>query len=766
MNLPIKLPFLEKKSKTEYYLAILLRDEKVTAITFKQNSGNIAIINSFDQPLDSLIEHTGIDTLVESLDKAISRAEETLPPNIETQNTVFGVKDTWVEDKTIKKDYLKKLKYVSEKLDLIPIGFIVLSEAIAHLIHQEEGAPVSALLTEVGDKTVTVSLFRAGKLIETRHQEIETTAMEAVDHALRQFERVEIFPSRVVLFHTVTQQEKERNDELAQEFIAHQWSKGLPFLHVPQVSILPLGFDGKAMVAGAATQLGYSTTGITVAHATEIQNVDQVENRHEEKHHKVSHHKEELPNQNEEDIPAAADNFGFVINKDIASEEKSKNEPPKELADETVQSETFTEEKLDHVESEQNEYQEEKRETRKKISLFALLAVFKKFHIPGIKAIPLKNRFLFVPPIILLFCIGILLLYIFTVKATVTLGIAPIQADETAKLTFTLDGENEFENNILKASTVSLSLEGSVTTDATGEKEIGNKAKGTVTMYNSGNAKKTLKEGTAITSDNGLSYVTDKEVSVASASGDIFSGIKSGTAQVSVTAKKIGTEYNLPSNTKFSIEGNNDIAAKNDAAFSGGSKKKVTVVTKKDTDKLLADLPKKLQTNAKEALEDKKPAEDMLLGDFIETKVEKSSFDKDIDEEAKSVTLKGTVKFTSFTYNASNMESFTQTLLAKKYTPNQYSFHKEPIVTITNVKKISDKELSGVAEIKTGLVPKLDTAKIAKDLAGKSFTQAQEYSKSLSQVQNMQIQLHPDLPLIPKLLPRMTNNIQVIVQPQ
>ncbi len=777
MNLPIKLPIFGKKIKVEYFLALLLRDEKVTAITFKQSGGVITIIGTADEQLQDSLEQTSIDDLTNALDKAISHAEEKIPEDIQTQNTVFGVKESWVEEKTIKKDYLKKLKYVSEKLNLVPIGFIVLSEAIAHLINEEEGAPLSALLTDIGTRTVTVSLFRAGKLIETKYKNIETTAMEAVDRALKEFERVEIFPSRVILFHAVPSHETHKNDVLAQEFIAHQWSKGLPFLHVPQISILPSGFDGKAIVAGAATQLGFSLSGITIANHSDIQTVQQ----RDLEHHSRKHHSPDTSEENEtKDIKQSVednvtpDNFGFVMNKDILID-KIEETDKADLQDTTTQNpreELENRELHNEVEAHEELVEESEHETstsKKKLFSFPKFlpsfALLKNRHLPFTDKISIKNRVLFIPPFILLGVIGLLLLYMFTVKATVTLGIVPIQADETTKITFVLAEENNFEQNSIKATPITAELEGSVSTETTGEKEVGNKAKGTVTIYNSGSSKRTLKEGTTVTSDNGLSYITDKEISVASASGDIFSGIKSGTAQVAITAKKIGTEYNLPSNTKFSIEGATDVAAKNDAAFSGGSKKKVTVVTKKDTDKLLAELPKKLEENAKQTLTGKLGNDEVLIGDFREIEITKKTFDKDIDEEAKTVNLKGTVIFTTYMYNRSNMQDFIKSLLSKKYSDGNYNFNEDFSVNISGIKKVDDTEITSVAEIKTGLIPKLDTKAIAKNLAGKSFSQAQEYSKSLKQVQQLRIQLHPDLPLIPKLLPRLDKNITVVIQP-
>jgi len=56
-------------------------------------------------------------------------------------------------------------------------------------------------------------------------------------------------PGRVVIYGA-------DDDEVTQEFIGHPWSKSLPFLHLPQITSLPKDAPIKAMLLGAATQMG------------------------------------------------------------------------------------------------------------------------------------------------------------------------------------------------------------------------------------------------------------------------------------------------------------------------------------------------------------------------------------------------------------------------------------------------------------------------------------------------------------------------------
>ena len=75
--------------------------------------------------------------------------------------TIFGVKGSWVDESKINPEKLAKLKKISDELGLIPIGFLVIFEAIAFLLEKEEGAPVTTILAETG-KIYFSSAYQGG----------------------------------------------------------------------------------------------------------------------------------------------------------------------------------------------------------------------------------------------------------------------------------------------------------------------------------------------------------------------------------------------------------------------------------------------------------------------------------------------------------------------------------------------------------------------------------------------------------------------------
>ena len=787
MKLPLR-NILPKKNKPEYLLTLLLRDEKATAVVVEQFEGKIKVIGQHQEFFSSSLEDIPLNELLDVLDKTISKAEETLPPDIETKKTVFGVKDEWVEEKKIKKEHLLKLKKVSDSLDLEPIGFLVISEAVSHLIQEEEGAPLSAIVAEIGKRSVNLVLVRGGKIIDSHHGPIEHSPMHTVDTLLKHF-TIEVLPSRIIIF------DAKGSHELTQKFITHPWSKSLPFLHVPQISVLPENFDARSIVFGAATQMGLDVMGeIVDKSAAEIKTYEhgtKTAVSHEEdpalediKSPKVEEGDKEptsttgqiqdeeiapkKPDTQDDDDspPLSGDNFGFVSEEDI-EKVRPQHVPRQEhhsnpthhtqaLADEDITDDTEQPSKLAFLLPIQ----------QKILGFLPLLATLpqqlRRVGVPSVKVV--GNKVFLLPLIGIALIVVLSGLYITNVKASITLGVTPKTVEKTEELTFSPDSVNDFSKRTLQTSAVTSSIEGSVTTNATGKKDVGEKAKGTVTIFNNNDGRKTLPAGTVITSSNNVEFVLDKEVSIASQSGDVFTGTKPGTAQVSVTAKNIGSEANLPSNTRFSVANQANVAARNDSAFSGGSKKQVTVVSKKDTEKLLADLPKSLTEKAKQDLGTKVENGQSLLPEFTSITVVSRKFSKNVDEEAKTVTLQGKVNFEALTYNNKDLTDFATSVLKNEYSQDLRISEKGVTTELKEAKKDDENAYTVTVGIKANLLPSLSTESIKKDLTGKSAKEAEAYLMRLPQVADSQIRLSPPIPFIPQFLPGSDERITVEVK--
>src|ERR1035437_9940247 len=752
---------LSKKSQAEHDLALVLRNERVTSVLLSKSGGTIKYLGHGEEDFQNTIEDATTEQFIEILDKSITQAAAVLPDNVETHKTIFGLKDGWIENNKIKKEYLEKLKKASDELGLEPIGFLVSAESIVNLLQKDEGTPVTAILVEMGQKYITVSFVKSGKIMESKSSEIHQSAPFTVDTLLKHFQTPENMPPRVVIYGS------DDDEEITQEFIGHPWSKSLPFLHLPQINSLPKDGTIKAMLLGAATQMGaqllYDSQGVdfdetktpTKISPEEFTNFEQVSMPDEETEPKAENTKaldEEKP-LDYIDQDESLEYFGFAEGKDVAQ-----NPPPQpvpENEEEKIPDSSIKEEFMAIPEEEKLAEEKKNGFVENALMMIPQARIFvTKVSNSLLKSSDSKRK-LFLPiiAVVVVLIIGAVFLLTMNTKAVVTILVNAKTDQKTTSITFSDSQATDVGNSVIASQIVSVSEDGSITTNATGKKDIGTPAKGTVTIINLGDPI-SLTSGTIITSPNGLKYTLDTSVNV-----DNFAS--GSAATVNVTSSDIGPEQNLPSGTKFTVEGqDNTVAAKNDNAFSGGTKKSVTIVSADDIQKTLTDLPKQLEAKAKSDIRSKATGDNVLLTTFTDESVDSSSqtFDHKAGDQASNVTLKGTVNFQTLTYNNADMFKLAQSIFGNSDT--QIS-KDNLVVTAKNIGINKDNSVSADLDISAGLLPTIDSNSYAKQIAGLSISKARNLLQNINQVQNVGIALSPNIPFLSQNLPGNPKNITI-----
>lgn len=760
----MKLPFLKQKPPPQYYLILLLREERVTAVVFGELEGAVSIIGLSEEYFKEPLNKAKMESWVEVLDKAIGKAEDNLPSSIETHKTLFAVKEDWVEDQKIKKEYLDTLKKVSETLDLQPIGFLVITEALAHYLQRREGAPISAVFVEIAEKYLTATIVRAGKIIESTKTEMLESPAEATDLALKHFENAQVLPSRIIIL------QEKYHDSFSQQFISHSWSKSLPFLHVPQILTLPDQFDAKAAIYAAATQMGFTPPTEIESFASKKPEESKKENVPPENNSPEKHQEEKM-------IPTSEESFGFIQNADIKDVEKEEVSKVN-IGKESIEEEPAIQKDLQSDSLEEPQLAVKVSSPRKSSSLFSrvvpflnsfkklpsqLLSSFGNKTTTPSNAQPRKRigKRLFALPLLAIPVI-LFLVYSLFLKATIVIAVKPETLKQEKNVAISALNGNDFAKNQIGGEILSVSESGDVTVTATGKKETGEKAKGSVTLYSRLSQSKTLPSGTVITSSNDLDFTLDKEVSIASSSAD--ASASPSTAKVNVTAVKVGKESNLPSNTKFDVASftSSEIVAKNDSAFSGGTKIEITVVSQKDQDKALVELEEKLNAKAKESIVKKIPDGKSIVPLFVNATVTKKDFDHKVGAQAKNVTLSGTVNYETISYTGSDIYEYTH-FLVKDRLREKTSIDKNISYEIRDVSSKEAKEATGKLVLSARLVPEISEEQLAKDIKGKSFSDAEKIIKDFPQVEDATITTNIPL-LIFQLLPNQEENITIVVK--
>lgn len=754
MQLP-NLPFLEKKEESQHFLSLIFRSDRIEAFIFEKIGDEMRVVSSQQENFEDSLDNAKYEEILEITDRVISQGEDEANIKGEIEKTIFGLKESWVEDNKIKRENLDILKKLCEELALKPIGFLTISEAVVGLLQKEEGAPPSAILADVAKNNLTISLVRGGKVIEVKSSEIHQSAAFTVDTLLKHFTNIEILPSRVVLLN--------EDEDLVQEFIGHQWSKSLPFLHLPQISNLPSGSLGKAFILGIAKQVGAkvmdefeTAQGESFSAKTpeEQAEQEQIENP-EVKPTAVE------PKSNIEYISDNAQEFfGFVQGKDVG-----KIKPPEpEVIIPSAQEEVVTEELPEEI----------KIETEgKQILPAAIMQIAPKVKESlGLIFGKIKNLNIKLPsnmpslpfgkgPTVFLFFGGLFIILIFIfyfalLKADVQITVKPNVVEKTEDITFSTSA-SDFKNNVIKGNLITVSEDGTVTGDATGKKQTGDKAKGTVTVFNQLSTTQTISKGAIIKSSNGLIFNLDSDLTIAGvASHSADQTVAPVTKLVNVTASDFGKEYNLPSGTKFSVTNysTGDLVAKNDNPFSGGTTKDIIVFSKDDAQKLRDDLIKSLEEKAKSDMQNKLQASEALVSSFVDETLDKENFDKDVDQEAKTVTLKGTATYEGLSYDKNEFINYLKSVLGQNINIDI----KNVELSFENIKS-KNNEITTTLKTKAKIFPKLDTTGLLKNISGKSFQEAQNQILSLPDVESVKINFSPNLFFFPEILPRIQKNI-------
>lgn len=367
-------------------------------------------------------------------------------------------------------------------------------------------------------------------------------------------------------------------------------------------------------------------------------------------------------------------------------------------------------------------------------------------------------KLLLIPLIGLVLLAGVLLFAFTKSTANITINLTPKEDQKTQNVTFS-SGQTDIGNNVIASEISTVSEDGSIAQTASGKKDVGDKAKGKVTVFSVDPANsKTFPAQTVITSSDGKEFTIDSQISLAAADPTIGPS----KTDVNVTASDIGQDYNLPSGTKFSLGSDSLVAAKNDNAFSGGNKKQVTIVSKDDVSKAEGLLVTQLEQKAKDDLKQKTSQDNEVLPEFIETSLSNSSQDKKINDQASQFTLKATVTYKGVVYKKSDILSLADSLFkSSNLTVDKNNF----TIEAKNIKEETNGVSSDVT-IKAKLIPEMDTNSLKNEILGFPVLKAHNLLANLPQVSNVSISISPKLPFFSDNLPKNPGKINITVVSQ
>lgn len=719
------LGIFKKQQEQEYFWSLVIGKNWVEAGIWRISDNKTEVVAT--GPAGSWQEDNE-ETLITASDSSLSAAAGTLEEDaVEPTKVVFGLPPSWVENGDIKNERLTALKKLCKELELKPAGFVVIPEAITHFLKAKEGAPLNGILVGLSEDSIDVSLVQSGKILGTTEVGRSMSLGQDLAEGLARLPVLAQYPSRILLYdHRVG-----NLDEARQGLINIDWKEfNVSFLHTPKVEILPedigvssVSFAGGAEVSGQAEMV--------------------VVPEKEEEPERTRMEIEEEPEKELEEVPI--EELGFVRG-DISKQEKVSVPVPEDLSQEEVA-------------PEKDETSPQPKKKGVSLPKFSFPKKDWAFSPPSIPFKPFGSRFAGLSAIIF-FLVLILLgvAYWYLPKAQVTVYVAPKTLEKT------IEFQTEGGSMALPTREVKTSVSGEKTTQTTGTKTVGDRARGRIVLYSTGGST-TLKAGTSLLGPNGLKFTLDDDTPVASGS----SSANPSKTQTVATAADIGAQYNLASGVEFAV-GNfskSGLSAKNEEAFSGGTSREVSAAAKEDIESLEKELSEELFRKGADTLKSSLGDQEMLIEEGVVLAASKKNFSHKAGEETSTLKLTLEGEMRALVVSKSAVHELVRAEVQKDV-PQGFALRDDQIEINIRTReaegsKKEETESRFNAEIKANLLPKVDPEEVVKNIRGKYPLVAKEYLSSIPGFTRAEISFSFKFPGKLGTLPRVGKNISLEV---
>lgn len=652
------------------------------------------------------------------------------------EGVFFSLPENWVKDDEVQGEYKKTLQQLQERLALKVLGFVVTTEALIHFLAKKNQGNVSALVLEFFASALQLSLVVRNTVT---HQEQIGRSGHLAEDLIEGLTRIARKPYPAQLFFYSPTFTAEQLEEEKQSFLAHEWEPTGPFPHLPTIQVISKKQLIQAICETAGGQIAQSM-GLVQPPAKESATVKD-EDGEDFGFEELAQH------QNIHPVGAPVVPAGKVESAEEADEPKKSR---------FAFSLPFMKKKT--TEAEVVEVEEDEDEPEFAIDDDAPPSRFKKMGMIAGGVL-----------VLLLVTGGASSFYLRSqTEAVVEVILNTERVSSEIEITLDPDiDETDPEENILKAQPDSKTVTGQQETSTTGSKIIGEKAKGTVTLFNRTENDKTFAQGTELTAGK-VVFLLDEEVTVASGTAkedkDFNKTLEPGKKDVSVTAKDIGAEGNLSENTEFTVSNfaKDTYVARNEEALTGGSSREIQAVSESDQRNLRQSLLKELQEQADKEL-DEEQEEGVYIVLTGNTTIEDESFSAKVGDETNTLKLSMTLEVEAYSYKNEDLQPIAESNLSSQV-PDGGALLTDSISILSreNEQSTSSATIALDAQISADFTPPTDTNAWLTEITGKTKEQAESILKSKSEIKSATVQIKPRISAILfGKLPGSSDKIQV-----
>ncbi len=278
----------------------------------------------------------------------------------------------------------------------------------------------------------------------------------------------------------------------------------------------------------------------------------------------------------------------------------------------------------------------------------------------------------------------------------------------------------------------------------TGQKDVVQKAGGTITIFNKGTTAQRLVATTRFKSPDGLIFRIPQTINVP-AGVKTGATVTPGSVTSAVYADRPGAEYNIGP-TQFTIPGfegtpkSNDFYATSDKPMAGGIIGPAKVVTEKDFTTAQEELSAKIKDEILKSLKDR--GGELKILDAVAIKLDAPEVNAKVGEAAEELEMSVQGSADTVAFRESDVIELIKNFVSQKN--SMELLLKDLAISYVNPQPGADKtSLSFDVQVSGWAAAKVDTDTIKDDVRGMSEDSIRSYLKGIKEIESTRILLSP-----------------------
>ena len=335
--------------------------------------------------------------------------------------------------------------------------------------------------------------------------------------------------------------------------------------------------------------------------------------------------------------------------------------------------------------------------------------------------------------------------FFFAARATVVVNAKTEATSVNVPIQIKSEAKTDIDAGIVSAEVKKESEERSTDGTATGKKDVGEKATGTVEYSNSSIQSTTVSAGQTLKTSGGLSFITTESVEVPGASLGNCQGqacVVNGTASGGVEAAEKGSKYNA---AEGNLTGASGVSAKFTGPTSGGVSKIVQVITEADVQKAKQAIADEKTSEIKAKLKESFGDNAIILEDSFKVSYDDVSTNPAVGKEANTFTLSATANYSMYGVDRSSISEYLDTYLEEqiKGLDNQKVYDngsdKADFQDIATTKNGATATLIATAQVG----PVINQDEVKDRVKGLRYAEVREELQQINGIENVDVHFFP-----------------------